>query len=165
MDLVIKIAAFLGAFLFMEGAAWFTHKYIMHGPLWVWHKSHHSPRHGVFEKNDLFAVVFSLPSIILCVIGGSQGFNWIFFLGLGIAAYGAAYSIFHDIIVHRRLKHKYKAESKYMKRIIRAHKIHHKTTTKEGAEAFGFLFALKKYDVKKTTNSKKKPSETKPVEV
>jgi beta-carotene 3-hydroxylase len=33
-----------------------------------------------------------------------------------------------------------------MKRIIRAHKIHHKKMTKEECEAFGFLYAPKKYD-------------------
>ena len=43
------------AFLFMEGVAWFTHKYVMHGFLWVWHRSHHTPRTGMFELNDLFA--------------------------------------------------------------------------------------------------------------
>jgi len=31
----------LGAFLFMEFVAWFTHKYVMHGFLWVLHKDHH----------------------------------------------------------------------------------------------------------------------------
>jgi beta-carotene 3-hydroxylase len=34
-----------------------------------------------------------------------------------------------------------------MQRIIRAHYIHHKVHTKEGAQAFGFLYAPKKYDV------------------
>lgn len=31
----------LGSFLAMEGVAWFTHKYIMHGLLWTLHKDHH----------------------------------------------------------------------------------------------------------------------------
>lgn len=33
---------------------------------------------------------------------------------------------------------------------MRAHKVHHKNLGKEHGEAFGFLFALPKYDVKKT---------------
>lgn len=32
-----------------------------------------------------------------------------------------------------------------MKRIMRAHYLHHEKHTKEGAEAFGFLYAPKKY--------------------
>ncbi len=33
-----------------------------------------------------------------------------------------------------------------MQRIMRAHYIHHKIHSKEGAEAFGFLYAPQKYD-------------------
>jgi beta-carotene 3-hydroxylase len=35
-----------------------------------------------------------------------------------------------------------------MKRIMHAHYIHHKVHTKEGAEAFGFLYAPEKYEPK-----------------
>ena len=50
----------------MEGVAYSVHRWIMHGPLgWGWHKSHHEDRHGVFEKNDLYAVVFAVISILL----------------------------------------------------------------------------------------------------
>jgi len=56
-DIVLFAAAFAG----MEAFAWFTHKYVMHGFLWVWHESHHRPRTGMFELNDLFAVVFATP--------------------------------------------------------------------------------------------------------
>jgi len=70
----------------------------------------------------------------------------LFWIGLGITGYGIFYVIFHDIIVHRRIKIPYKATTQYMKRLIRAHKVHHKYTAKDGAEAFGFLYAPKKYD-------------------
>lgn len=136
----------------MEGVAWFTHKYVMHGFLWNWHQDHHKPYDGFFEKNDLFALVFSLPAMIFIMAGlqfQNQGFLWLFFIGIGITAYGIFYVIFHDIIVHRRIKIQYKAHSAYMKRLIRAHKIHHKKQGKEDGEAFGFLFAPKKYAVKK----------------
>ena len=39
--MLINILIVLGTFIFMEGVAWFTHKYVMHGFLWSWHKSHH----------------------------------------------------------------------------------------------------------------------------
>lgn len=146
MDILVKILLVVGTFFFMEGVAWFTHKYVMHGFLWVWHRSHHKVHHHALELNDLFALVFSLPSIAFIVLGNLYPSLWVlFYIGLGIAAYGAFYFIFHDIIVHRRIKIKYKAKSGYMRRIMRAHYVHHETHTKEGCEAFGFLYAPKKY--------------------
>jgi beta-carotene 3-hydroxylase len=58
----------------------------------VLHESHHRPRAGTWELNDLYAVIFAVPSIAL-LYGGVQlgwwpGFVWI---GAGIAAYGAIY--------------------------------------------------------------------------
>ena len=136
----------------MEGVAWFTHKYIMHGFLWSWHKSHHHPYDGVFEKNDLFGFVFSLPAIVTMVVGLSfPEWNWLFWVGCGITGYGIFYVIFHDIIVHRRIKINYRATHPYMKRLIRAHKVHHKVSSKYGAEAFGFLYAPAKYKADKLT--------------
>ena len=60
---------FLSAFAAMEGIAYLMHKYLMHGALWVLHESHHRPRQGVFERNDLFGVFFALPSIVLIYLG------------------------------------------------------------------------------------------------
>ena len=66
------------------------------------------------------------------------GFPWI---GAGIAAYGAIYFGFHDIIVHKRLPTRYLPKSDYMKRIIQAHRLHHVVETKHGTVSFGFLVA------------------------
>lgn len=150
MTWLINILLFIGAFVFMEGVAWFTHKYIMHGFMWRWHRSHHRVHPHPLERNDLFALVFSLPSIALIMIGYNYpNFGWIKFIGFGIMAYGIFYFIFHDVIVHRRIKIPFKARSKYLKRIIRAHYVHHETHTKDGARAFGFLYAPKKYEKSK----------------
>ena len=140
----------IGTFFFMEAVAWFTHKYIMHGILWTWHRSHHKLHNHTLERNDLFALVFSIPSIA-CIVFGSEfpEIRWLMFVGFGILAYGLFYFIFHDVIVHRRIKIKYKAKSKYMKRIMHAHHVHHEVHTKEGARAFGFLYAPKKYEKEK----------------
>lgn len=139
----------VATFLFMEFMAWFTHKYIMHGFMWRWHASHHTHRKGFFEKNDLFAVVFSLPAIALIVLGAElPEYRFLLYIGLGITAYGLFYLIFHDIIVHRRLPIRFVARSAYMKRIMNAHYEHHKVHTKQGARAFGFLWAPAKYAVK-----------------
>ena len=135
VDFLLFIAAFAG----MEGVAWGTHKYLMHGPLWCWHKSHHRPREGVFEKNDLFAFYFALPSILFIWLGVNVS-PLMLPIGLGMTAYGFCYFAFHDGIVHRRLPFRYNGKNAYMKRIIQAHYVHHATTTKEGAVSFGFLY-------------------------
>lgn len=155
MNLLINSLIIIGTFLFMEGVAWFTHKYIMHGFMWSWHKSHHVKHPRALERNDLFALVFSLPSIILIVLGYEiTDLEVLRHVGFGIMAYGIFYFLFHDIIVHRRIKIPFKASSRYMKRIMNAHYVHHETHTKEGAEAFGFLYAPKKYE-QKNQNQKK----------
>ncbi|MEO1052704.1 MAG: beta-carotene hydroxylase [Bacteroidota bacterium] len=146
MYILINVLIILGTFLFMEGVAWFTHKYIMHGFLWVWHKSHHSVHGHVLELNDLFALVFSVPSFLLIYLTTNEGgYSYLTSVGFGILGYGLFYFIFHDIIVHRRVKIKFKANSTYLKRIINAHYVHHEKHSKKGGEAFGFLYAPKKY--------------------
>jgi len=142
----LKALIVVATFIFMEGVAWFTHKYIMHGILWTWHRSHHRVHGHLFERNDLFALVFSIPSVLLIVIGYEiPSVALLKFVGYGILAYGVFYFVFHDIIVHRRIKIKFTPKSDYLKRIINAHYIHHEVHTKQGARAFGFLYAPPKY--------------------
>jgi beta-carotene 3-hydroxylase len=152
MELSVLIACILiviGTFLFWEWVAWFTHKYIMHGFLWTWHKSHHTVHDHALEKNDWFAVVFSIPSIALFAVSTFVYKSpYLFSVAIGIACYGLFYLVFHDIIVHQRVKLKLKKRSSYLSRMIQAHYIHHSRHTKEGCEAFGFLYAPKKYQVK-----------------
>ncbi|MBC7426816.1 MAG: sterol desaturase family protein [Bacteroidia bacterium] len=128
----------------MECMAWFSHKYVMHGFLWSWHKSHHEPRYGRFELNDLFGVFFALVAILFIVLGAFE-FDWRFFLGIGITLYGFAYFLVHDVFVHQRLPWLKKTKSPYFQAMRFAHKVHHKTSGKYGAESFGFLYVGKKY--------------------
>ena len=148
-EILINIIIVCIVFIGMEGVAWFTHKYIMHGFMWNWHHSHHVPRKGRFEKNDLFAVVFSIPSIALFYY--SSYYTPTFYLtsvAIGILAYGIFYFVFHDIIVHQRIPFKLKNKGKYLRRLIDAHYVHHEKHTKENCESFGFLFASKKFQKK-----------------
>ena len=69
---IAPVMVFVAMFLAMEGVAWFSHKYVMHGFMWGWHASHHEPRAGAFEKNDLFAFFFAAVSIALF----AAGFLW-----------------------------------------------------------------------------------------
>lgn len=136
-------------FLFWEFVAWFTHKYIMHGILWSWHRSHHTVHDHALEKNDLFAAVFSIPSIALIYYATVTSFNpYLLSVGIGIFSYGLFYFIFHDVIVHQRIRWRPARKSKYLQRMINAHYVHHRRHAKEGCEAFGFLYAPKKYEPK-----------------
>lgn len=150
--IVICILITIGTFLFWEFVAWFTHKYIMHGILWSWHKSHHTVHNHTLEKNDLFALVFSLPSIGLFYYFSQVTYNqYMLSVALGIFCYGVFYLVFHDVIVHQRVKWRPVRQSRYLKRMIHAHYVHHSKHTRDGCEAFGFLYAPKKYEPKRFT--------------
>ncbi|MBK0370156.1 sterol desaturase family protein [Flavobacterium agrisoli] len=139
--LIIAITFFL-----MEGATWIIHKYIMHGLLWMLHKDHHDHSHtGDFERNDLFFVIFALPTIALLYFGAEQNFNYLFFIGIGIFLYGMAYFFVHDIFIHQRIKFFRNTSNWYLLAIRRAHKQHHKHVGKEEGECFGFLWVPIKY--------------------
>ena len=133
---------FVATVIAMEGVAYAAHRWVMHGPGWFLHESHHRVREGRFELNDLYAVIFAVPSILLIFGGVNLGWGakavWV---GAGIAAYGAIYFGFHDVIVHKRIDHRYVARSRYMKRIVQAHRLHHAVETKAGTVSFGFLWA------------------------
>jgi beta-carotene 3-hydroxylase len=130
----------LGALAGMEGVAYLTHRYLMHGPLWFLHRSHHVPHDGGFEWNDLFGLFFAVPSILLIDAGVRDG-SWMLPVGIGMTAYGALYAVFHDVIVHRRIRVRGVPQWSYLRRIIKAHLVHHKTHGKDGAVSFGFLYA------------------------
>ena len=149
--LTILVCALIvvGTFLFWEFVAWSTHKYVMHGFLWTWHKSHHTVHDHTLEKNDWFAVVFSVPSVSLIYVGTVWMYNpYLVSVGIGIFCYGLFYLVFHDIIVHQRIPWRPQRRSSYLQRMIHAHYIHHSKHTKHGCEAFGFLIAPKKYEPK-----------------
>ena len=134
------LASFLIAFVAMEAVAYLAHKHVMHGPLWFLHRSHHRPRAGWFEANDLFGFFFAAPSIVF-IYQGTHATPWLLPVGLGMTAYGAAYFGFHDVLVHRRVRLRFHPANRYLQRITRAHLIHHRTTAREGAKSFGFLWA------------------------
>jgi beta-carotene 3-hydroxylase len=131
IEILGYIIVCLAVFVLMEGVAWFLHKYVMHGFGWYLHKDHHYPRKGRFEKNDLFAVFFSLISFLFILTGIVTGFNFNLAVGIGIIFYGISYQ----------------PKSKYIKRILNAHGIHHAMSTPKTGVNFGFLYASKKYQV------------------
>ena len=140
MQALAAVAIGVATFLGMEAVAYLMHRYLMHGPLWFLHRSHHRPRRTPLEWNDLFGVFFAVPSMVLIYLG-THGHPFALAVGLGMTAYGAAYFGFHDVIVHRRVRTRYVPGHPYLKRIVRAHLVHHRTLTRDGAVSFGFLYA------------------------
>ena len=145
MIIVWYILVLLATFLIMEGITWCTHRYVMHGFLWVLHRDHHQPEPGFFEKNDMFFVIFAVPSILLIYSGTVNGTWWMQAIGFGIMAYGLAYFLVHDVIIHQRFKWFTRSNNSYVRAIRWAHKMHHKHLDRHEGESFGMLFVARKY--------------------
>ncbi|MBI72153.1 MAG: hypothetical protein CMG61_01630 [Candidatus Marinimicrobia bacterium] len=126
----------------MEIVAIFAHKYIMHGPGWFLHKSHHKKHNNKFELNDLYFIFFSIPSIY-CIYFGFSNQNFILTsIGIGTLCYGLIYIILHDIVVHKRFGIRIKSKNYYLRKIKKSHLIHHSNQEKKDASNFGFISFL-----------------------
>jgi beta-carotene 3-hydroxylase len=142
---IFNAALVIIAFLSMEGVAWLTHKYIMHGWLWRIHADHHNKEpDAILEKNDFFFLFFSLPGIA-CLIAGLHDLDHYFWIGLGITLYGLAYFLVHDIFIHQRIAILKRTDSVYLRAIRKAHKVHHKHLDKQDGECFGMLWVPWRY--------------------
>jgi beta-carotene 3-hydroxylase len=135
----------IGTFIIMEGVTWLTHRYVMHGFLWYLHEDHHQKRDGFFEKNDMFFLIFAIPSFLSILFGTLKEIYWLQAVGFGVMAYGFAYFLVHDVIIHQRFKWFTRSNNTYVRSIRWAHKMHHKHLDKEEGESFGMLWVHKKY--------------------
>lgn len=145
MQSLLYIFVLLATFCVMEGITWLTHRFVMHGFLWYLHRDHHQVEPGFFEKNDAFFVIFAVPAMLLIYFGTFNG-NWIMqAVGFGITAYGFAYFVVHDVIIHQRFKWFTRSNNTYVRAIRWAHKMHHKHLGKEHGESFGMLLVHRKY--------------------
>jgi beta-carotene 3-hydroxylase len=145
MHWLIYLSIVIVTFLIMEGITWATHKYIMHGWLWYLHEDHHKKKTGFFEKNDMFFVIFAIPSFSCILLGTIDSIFWLQAIGFGVMAYGFAYFMVHDVIIHQRFKWFSRSNSTYIQAIRRAHKMHHKHLDKHEGESFGMLYVHKEY--------------------
>ncbi len=141
----------------MEAFAWCMHKYVLHGPLWFLHQTHHKPQAGFFEANDIVSLFYGILSAALIVYGDTTptviGFV-AFWGGVGIAVYGVLYFFLHDVVIHQRVRFRYRFRNGYLLRLIRAHKKHHKHLSRTSSEAFGFLYAAPRYEVEHRQNAR-----------
>ena len=145
MSLIAKILIVLASAAAMEWVAWASHKYIMHGFGWGWHRDHHQPHDKRFEMNDLYALVGAAMSISMFALGsplvmGAGAWEPATWIGLGILVYGVIYTLIHDGLVHQRW-FRYVPRKGYLKRLVQAHNLHHATHGKEGGVSFGFVIA------------------------
>lgn len=139
------IGVTLLTFLIMEGITWFTHKFIMHGLMWYFHRDHHQIEPGFFEKNDVFFLIFAIPSWLLIMLGLIYQYYFAVCIGAGIAMYGLAYFLVHDVFIHQRFNWLKRTDNVYFRGLRKAHKVHHKHLGKEEGECFGMLWVPRKY--------------------
>ncbi len=134
----------LATILAMELVAWSSHKYVMHGFGWRWHRDHHEPHDNLLEKNDLYALVGAAISISFFAIGsplvmGAAAWWPATWIGLGVLGYGIIYTLVHDGLVHQRY-FRWVPKRGYARRLVQAHKLHHATVSRQGGVSFGFVF-------------------------
>ena len=130
------LAALLLTFAAMEGVSYATHRWVMHGPGLGWHRSHHAPPQGRFERNDRFPVCFSLLGVALFALA-SLGIGWLWPVAAGVTAYGVAYLLVHEIVIHRRVTVPV-PRLRYLGWLRDAHRDHHTG----GGEPYGMLLPL-----------------------
>lgn len=138
MNIFLSILILTATFFGMEAVSWAMHKYLFHGPLWFIHKTHHQQKHSFFEWNDVFSMGFAVLSLWLMWVA-RETFDYRFWTGAGISLYGIVYFIFHDWFIHNRFKWTYSVKNKYLLKIRRAHKMHHKSMLKRPSTEYGLL--------------------------
>lgn len=130
---------FLATVLAMEWVAYSAHRWLFHGPLWFLHRSHHSPRKGIFERNDLLSGFFAIPAILLMASPFGYGWAWVTWpIGAGMTVFGVLYFLVHDGLTHRRFV-RWESSLPFLQRVRRAHGRHHQDISKVGQEPFGLF--------------------------
>lgn len=132
MDVSTKIALWFAVgvpvAIGMELWAALLHGRVWHGLLWPVHKSHHAPR-GRLEANDILSFTHAPIAIVLILYGCLAEPGWVrevaFGVGLGMTAFGFAYIVVHDGLVHGRLPVGFLERWPYMQRVRAAHRVHH----------------------------------------
>ncbi|MCX7734320.1 MAG: sterol desaturase family protein [bacterium] len=144
--MLFQISLIIFSFIFMEIVAFLSHKYIMHGFLWNWHKDHHQSVRKRFYRNDLFVLLFASPAILVMLV--SQIFPQmknLIFVGIGITLYGFVYSLVHEVLIHRRFGSSPSFRNPYLRAILKAHLVHHRSRDKDADGPFGLLIVSPKY--------------------
>ena len=124
----------VASFASMEAVSYGTHRWVMHGVGRRWHRSHHVPATGGLERNDLFPVCFSAMGFGAFAAAALVPAPTLFWVGVGVTAYGAAYLFVHEVYIHRRVPVPL-PRWRYLEWLRRAHGAHHATS----GEPYGML--------------------------
>ena len=123
----IPVAA--GVAVLMDVWAGLLHGGIWHRWLWNIHRSHHTPRVGWFEKNDALAALHAPIAMALilhgCMARESALREIVYGVGIGMTAFAVGYAIVHDGLVHERIPVQGLLRIGYIRRVVKAHRIHH----------------------------------------
>jgi beta-carotene 3-hydroxylase len=126
----------------MDGWAALLHRVVWHGRLWSVHRSHHAPRRGSFERNDALSLLHAPAAIVLVLYGcaGPPGLarEVLFGAGIGMTAFGIAYLLVHDGLVHARLPVRFLVRLPTLRAIVDAHRRHHASPA--GGPPYGLFF-------------------------
>jgi beta-carotene 3-hydroxylase len=128
------------AFLVMEPVTAVSHRLVMHRFGWSWHRSHHRPHDNVLERNDLYPLVFAVTTFLVFLVAAIAHLETATRIAAGIALYGFAYSVVHDVVIHQRLGRVPApiTGSAYFRWVADAHRVHHLYAR----APFGFLCPL-----------------------
>lgn len=137
----LPVAVFVAVAMDLWAA--FLHGRVWHRWLWRIHASHHRRRAGRFEANDVLSALHA-PLAIACILYGCKASPGIarevvFGVGIGASAFGIAYAIVHDGLVHRRLPGAGAlARFRFLHDIAAAHRVHH--VGERGGAPYGLFF-------------------------
>lgn len=137
MGLKRDVVTAVAAFAVMEPVAYATHRWVMHGAGWGWHASHHASKSGTFERNDLYPVTFASATIVATAVASRLRWRPVLAVAAGVTAYGAAYSVVHEIYAHRRAP-SLRRPAAPLEQLGSRHMRHHR----RGGEPYGMLAPL-----------------------
>ncbi len=133
----------------MEPWARLLHGRVWHHRLWSIHRTHHGRRAGRFETNDALSAAHAPIAAALVMIGcNMHGVAAAVAIGTGagMTAFGIAYVVFHDGVVHGRLPVSFLLRVPGVRRIRDAHSVHHA----RGAAPYGFFLGPRELGVTRT---------------
>jgi beta-carotene 3-hydroxylase len=131
---VTAVLLVVGSFLAMEAVSYAGHRWVMHRFGMGWHRSHHAPPQGGFERNDLFPLSFSVVGFALFLAASAGVAPWLWWIALGVTAYGACYLYVHEVYIHHRLPIG-APRVRYLEWLRQAHADHHRRS----GEPYGML--------------------------
>lgn len=134
----------VAAFVLMAGVSALTHRIVMHGRGMVWHRSHHVPGPGRLERNDLFPLCFSAVGVTLFAVATLGPVRPLLWVAIGVTAYGAAYLLVHELVIHRRLPVPL-PRTALLEWLRDAHRVHHR----HGGAPYGMLVPVVPRDLRR----------------